>query len=487
MLATLAEAAPHIWTLQTGERVTGDYVSSGTTTLVVKTGGTNCFIKISSLASDDQSYVAELKATKTTINIVRVPGKGNIIELSIPVPPTNALATIPPKPAVAAFPLIEAVKASDMDKVRAILQQSTDQAIVSDEKGLTALHWAATEGSVEIVEELLSHGAIVDARSKSGLTPLHQAARKGNLGIVKLLLEKQADVNAVDRAGMTPLIWACNLGTNGDVVKLLLNYKPEVNLTNRFGETALVAAVANGNADAVKALLDAGADVNLGNNFGGGSIMHAAVTACPIETIELLLSKKPDLTVQDGEGDTALDLALQDGRDDVAALLRQQGAITAPPTPMSETERSLVEFFKSNDLKMRTGGIEEKRSALLAVFPTKADVEQVFLKNADRAWELSEKNRAEAVSNFDQAVSQNQASDDEGEIMKIKLMPRFNPFLAVLIQHGLMASNVPIYSPWVTRRGGDSEGGNDFYFVNQHWVMMPDPGFVFHDAMPAFP
>ncbi len=62
ILVTLVVAAPHTFILKTGETVAGDYVSAGTTTLVVKTGGTNCFLKISNLSSNDQAYVAELQA-----------------------------------------------------------------------------------------------------------------------------------------------------------------------------------------------------------------------------------------------------------------------------------------------------------------------------------------------------------------------------------------------------------------------------------------
>ncbi len=61
-LVTLASAAPHTWVLKTGETVSGDYVSSGTTTLVVKTGGTNCFLAISNLSTNDLAYVAKIKA-----------------------------------------------------------------------------------------------------------------------------------------------------------------------------------------------------------------------------------------------------------------------------------------------------------------------------------------------------------------------------------------------------------------------------------------
>jgi hypothetical protein len=61
-LVPLAIAAPHTWILSMGKTVAGDYVSSGTTTLVVKTGGTNCFLAISNLSTNDLAYVAKIKA-----------------------------------------------------------------------------------------------------------------------------------------------------------------------------------------------------------------------------------------------------------------------------------------------------------------------------------------------------------------------------------------------------------------------------------------
>ena len=62
-VATLATAAPHAWVLKTGETVTGDYVSSSTITIVVKTDGTNCSLKISDLSSNDLAFVKNIQKT----------------------------------------------------------------------------------------------------------------------------------------------------------------------------------------------------------------------------------------------------------------------------------------------------------------------------------------------------------------------------------------------------------------------------------------
>ncbi len=84
-LVPLAIAAPHTWILSTGKTVAGDYVSSGTTTLVVKTGGTNCFLAISNLSTNDLAYVAKIKADQKQARLdaeVKQMQQAGLIELS---------------------------------------------------------------------------------------------------------------------------------------------------------------------------------------------------------------------------------------------------------------------------------------------------------------------------------------------------------------------------------------------------------------------
>ena len=84
-VVTLAIAAPHAWVLKTGKTLTGDYVSSGTTTLVVRTGGTNCFLKLSDLSTNDLAYVAKMKADQKQAQLdaeVKQMTAAGMIELS---------------------------------------------------------------------------------------------------------------------------------------------------------------------------------------------------------------------------------------------------------------------------------------------------------------------------------------------------------------------------------------------------------------------
>ena len=63
-------------------------------------------------------------------------------------------------------------------------------------RGDTALHHAARNGDIEIVELLVSRGADVNARSDHGHFPLYCAAGHGHLETTRYLMENGADLEA---------------------------------------------------------------------------------------------------------------------------------------------------------------------------------------------------------------------------------------------------------------------------------------------------
>lgn len=85
----------------------------------------------------------------------------------------------------------------------------------------TALHWAALNGHLAIVESLLAHGATSSKDKIYGFTPLMLAARQGHARMVELLIGHNNDVDATDIHGETALFDAVR-NNNIDCVKLLI-------------------------------------------------------------------------------------------------------------------------------------------------------------------------------------------------------------------------------------------------------------------------
>ncbi|XP_071930613.1 serine/threonine-protein kinase 12 isoform X2 [Coffea arabica] len=82
------------------------------------------------------------------------------------------------------------------------------------------LMYAANEGDLDGIKELLDSGVDVNFRDIDDRTALHVAACQGFSNVVKLLIENEAQVDPKDRWGSTPLSDAIHY-KNHDVVKLL--------------------------------------------------------------------------------------------------------------------------------------------------------------------------------------------------------------------------------------------------------------------------
>lgn len=88
--------------------------------------------------------------------------------------------------------------------------------------------------------KLLENDADVNITDIRGATPLHRAASKGNLGVVKLLLENndKLKVNVRDVYGNTPLHLACEEDRQEEA-KLLVQNGASLETKNKEEKTPL--------------------------------------------------------------------------------------------------------------------------------------------------------------------------------------------------------------------------------------------------------
>ena len=177
--------------------------------------------------------------------------------------------------------------------------------------------------------ELVS--AAVEARKPAGLrlmaalgfelsslrrnTPLHDAAWSGDLELVRLLIELGADPSVRDPAYQgTPLGWAAH-NRQTAVVEYLLGF------------AGIVEAVQCDAPARVEALLREDPSHARATDARGDPLvfaLHAGLAHAP-ELVALLTEHGADLGARDGEGRTAVDVALARGDAELAALLRRHG------------------------------------------------------------------------------------------------------------------------------------------------------------------
>src|SRR4029453_9262929 len=106
--------------------------------------------------------------------------------------------------AAAEAPVAEAAMARDKDAVRTLLKQGMDVNAAQGD-GMTALHWAARQGDVELAQMVLYAGPDVKASTRTGgYTPIILASQNGSAAMVDLLLKAGADPKAPTGNGTTP-------------------------------------------------------------------------------------------------------------------------------------------------------------------------------------------------------------------------------------------------------------------------------------------
>ena len=168
-------------------------------------------------------------------------------------------------------PLFMAIEKNRQDIVLLLLEGGADTEIRNSSKE-TPLYTASYYGHADIVRQLISHGADLNAESELG-TALHGASSNGEPEISRILLEHGANPNVMDYSGVTALHVA--VAENAAVVELLLEYGANVDVRDKEGWTPLHSAAYRLILQVLEVLLDRGADPHARTNNGQTSFQLA--------------------------------------------------------------------------------------------------------------------------------------------------------------------------------------------------------------------
>ena len=119
-------------------------------------------------------------------------------------------------------PLVIATKNGDKEVADVLLANGADVHQKAGPIGAPLLSWAILSANTDLVKDLLSHGADINATTDNNSTPLHIAAGNGNDEVLSLLITKNANINSVNDNGQTPLILAAKKGQAQTVMTLLI-------------------------------------------------------------------------------------------------------------------------------------------------------------------------------------------------------------------------------------------------------------------------
>lgn len=183
-----------------------------------------------------------------------------------------------------------------------------------DDDGRTALHChvASPACRVDLVRELVAHGARADGSDDDGWTPLHSAASAGRVAAVALLLTLDGvKVDAQTSAKRTPLHYACSKG-HREIVERLVAAGAKATLSDKYGSTPLHRACARGDLDIVNEVLQAAGGkarelVRRGDKHGE-TPLHVAAAERLGALCELLIENGADPSDKNHDGETPADV-----------------------------------------------------------------------------------------------------------------------------------------------------------------------------------
>jgi ankyrin repeat protein len=231
-----------------------------------------------------------------------------------------------PEPAVEAA--VRAVRSGDTAALARVLSDHPEVASARPPAhgGRTLLHvatdWPGHHPNVrETIAALVASGADVDARftGEHPETPLHWAASSDDVEAVAALLDAGADIDAPGAVigGGTPLNDATAFG-QWHAARLLVERGATVSVWD---------AAALGLTDRVAALLATRPEDAIGRDLDG--LLWAACHGGHLDTAAHLLDAGADLDWLGWDGLTPLDAADRAGAADLAAWLRDRGALSS--------------------------------------------------------------------------------------------------------------------------------------------------------------
>ncbi|XP_068177494.1 protein phosphatase 1 regulatory subunit 12C [Antennarius striatus] len=218
----------------------------------------------------------------------------------------------------------------------------------SNADGITALHQACIDGSVDTVSFLLEHHASVNQVDSEGWTPLHAAASCGYPDIADLLLQGGASLTAVNCDGDVPLDLVLDESTESLLQEATRRQGVDLEAAKRLEEEQILS-------DAQTWLIE-GPPPDVRHPRTGATPLHVAAAKGYLEALRLLCRCGMDVSAADADGWTPLHAAAHWGQGDACCLLAQQlcdmeARSHVGQTPLDVADESVEELLEQLELQ----------------------------------------------------------------------------------------------------------------------------------------
>ncbi|XP_017297110.1 protein phosphatase 1 regulatory subunit 12C [Kryptolebias marmoratus] len=249
---------------------------------------------------------------------------------------------------------LAACASDDTEEAKAMLEEAKQTETANGENpadlincanadGITALHQACIDGSIEMVTFLVEHGAAVNQVDSEGWTPLHVAASCGHSDIVEFLLQKGACLTAVNCDGDVPLDIALDETTESLLQDFSLKQGVDLESAKRKEEEMMMS-------DA-RIWLNEGLPADVRHPRTGATPLHVAAAKGYLEALKILCQCGIDVSATDFDGWTPLHAAAHWGQGEACRVLAEQlcnmeARSNGGQTPFDVADESVSELLE---------------------------------------------------------------------------------------------------------------------------------------------
>ncbi|XP_077301815.1 protein phosphatase 1 regulatory subunit 12C-like isoform X2 [Arctopsyche grandis] len=224
--------------------------------------------------------------------------------------------------------------------------------------GLSALHQAAINNNLEMVEFLVNLGADVNVEDRESWTPLHATVNCGHLSITRYLIDRGANLGAINSDGHLPIDIAESDEMKALIQEAVAKQGIDCDLARKVEERVMTA-------DAIRWAIEAHAYRQSHPEAGkvdpetGTSALHVAAAKGYMQVIRLLIKCcKVEINVQDSDGWSPLHAASYWGQKDAVETLMASSVNTSLVNNKGETfvdiaNDDMVEFIRKLEKEQR--------------------------------------------------------------------------------------------------------------------------------------
>lgn len=216
---------------------------------------------------------------------------------------------------------------------------------ITNERGMSLLHYAIVFNNDEIFNLLLDNYININIVDNHGDTPAHYCVINNRMGFLKTLIRKECDLSIKNNDGHTPLFKACALGRENMVFLFLESLHFDLLEKDSKDETVFMALVRSRNMDLLNKL-EVNEEIVNTKNYIGETPLHIASKTGDLAVLNYLLKNKAFVNSKNKTGETPLFYAVAVQNRDVISLLLKSGACLDCKSTFGDTIYNLIPTYE---------------------------------------------------------------------------------------------------------------------------------------------